>query len=424
MSFKNNLTILQPLKAKLLPNGEALLTRKLIEAVDELAKYWSGSITVMMEETKEANDQMDAKKFKLDELPFKLEVISFDEITPALLHQHQSSLVLAVPEHRQNHISKVCQLAGVPCIYVSEYSLKTRKQIVNVSSSNPLIRLRRIIWTYSQERKQRKAIAMADGLQCNGTPTYEDYKHLNRNPLFFFDTRISEDMLATEADIEKRTANRSQKMPLRLVFSGRLIKMKGADHLIEVAKELKQLNVKFEMFISGVGELEEMMHQQIATYQLNDCVKMLGVPDFKTEFFPFVKNNMDLFVCCHRQGDPSCTYIETMSCGVPIVGYANEAFQGIAEMSKTGWVVPMNQPKKMAKKIAELSQNREAIKSMSFKSLKFAQQHTFEKTFQARVEHMQEVIDNSMQANQAADRQLGDEENPVFAHCQLPEASF
>jgi colanic acid/amylovoran biosynthesis glycosyltransferase len=420
MSFQGNLIILQPLAAKLLPNNKVLLTRKLIDAVQELAKYWSGPITVMMEETQQANDQLDSKKYNIDDLPFKLEVISFDKITPELLHQHQSSLVLAVPEYKQNHISQVCQLAGVPCIYVSEYSLKTRKQIVNVSTRNPLIRLRRILWTYSQERKQRKAIAMADGLQCNGTPTYEDYKQINRNPLFFIDTRITKEMLATEADIQMRTAKRSQNTPLRLVFSGRLIKMKGADHLLEVAKELKQLKVKFEMFISGAGELEEMMHKQIATYQLNDCVKMLGVPDFNTEFFPFVKNNIDLFVCCHRQGDPSCTYIETMSCGVPIVGYANEAFQGIAEMSEAGWVVPMNQPKQMAKKIAELSHNREAIKSMSFKSLKFAQQHTFETTFQARVEHMQQVIADSMRANQVAESQLRNETNPVFAYCQLP----
>jgi colanic acid/amylovoran biosynthesis glycosyltransferase len=198
----------------------------------------------MMEETKEANDQMDLKKLKLDELPFKLEVISLDQITLALLHQHQSSLVLAAQENRQNHISKVGKLAGVPCIYVSEYSLKTRTQIVNVSTSNPPIRLPRIIWTYSQEKKQRKALAMADRLQCNGTPTYEEYNHLNRNPLFFFDTRISEDMLATEADIEMRTQNRFQDRPLRLVFSGRLIKMKGAEQLLEVARELKQLKVK------------------------------------------------------------------------------------------------------------------------------------------------------------------------------------
>ena len=402
MLTNNNLTILPPVKANLLPNNEVLLPRKLIEVVVKLAKYWPGSITVVMEQTKEG-DQLDSKVFKLDELPFKLELIPFDQITPALLHQHQSSLVLATLENRQNHISKVCKLAGVPCIYVSEYSLKTRKQIVNVSTSNLLSRLQRRIWADSQEKKQRKALAMADGLQCNGTPTYEEYKHLNHNPLFFFDTRIREDMLATEADIEMRTENRSQDMPLRLVFSGHLIKMKGADHLIEVAKALQQLKVKFEMFISGIGELEEMMYQQIATNKLSDCVKMLGVPDFKTEFFPFVKQNIDLFVCCHLQGDPSCTYIETMSCGVPIVGYANEAFQVIAEMSGAGWVVPMNQPKQMAKKIAELSHNREAIKSMSFKSLEFAQQHTFEKTFQARAEHMQQVILYSMRDNQATE---------------------
>ena len=303
MLTNSNLTILPPVKANLLPNNEVLLPRKLIEVVVKLAKYWPGSITVVMEQTKEG-DQLDSKVFKLDELPFKLELISFGQITPALLHQYQSSLVLATLENRQNHISKVCKLAGVPCIYVSEYSLKTRKQIVNVSTSNLLSRLQRRIWADSQEKKQRKALAMADGLHCNGTPTYEEYKRLNHNPLFFFDTRIREDMLATEADIEMRTENRSQDMPLRLVFSGRLIKMNfyGADHLLEVAKELKQLKVKFEMFISGIGELEEMMHQQIAANQLSDCVKMLGVPDFKTEFFPFVKQNIDLFVCCHRQG--------------------------------------------------------------------------------------------------------------------------
>jgi colanic acid/amylovoran biosynthesis glycosyltransferase len=415
MRTNKNLTILQPLQAKLLPNGQVLLTRKLIEAVVELSNYWDGSITVMMEETQVDNGNIDQKIFNLHELPFNLEVISFDQITPALLQQHKSSLVLAVLGYRQNQIAKVCRLAGLPCIYVSEYTLKTRQQIATVTTSNLIIRLRKILWEHNQEIKQRKAIAMADGLQCNGTPTYEAYKGLNRNPLFFFDTRISEDMLATEAEIEKRTENSSPDKPLRLLFSGRLIKMKGADHLLSVAQELKQMKVNFEMFISGAGDLEKTMHEIIAANQLQNCVKMLGVPDFKTEFFPFVKQNIDLFVCCHRQGDPSCTYIETMSCGVPIVGYANEAFEGISAMSETGWVVPMNQPKLMAKKIAELSQNREAIKSMSFKSLKFAQQHTFENTFKARVEHMQQVIAYSRRANQATESQLSDDTNQIFA---------
>ncbi|MGL5062430.1 MAG: glycosyltransferase [Microcoleus sp.] len=390
----NNLTILQPLQARLLPNGKVLLTRKLIEAIVELNQYWDGSITVMMEETQIGNDNIDCKIFNLDELPFKLEVISFDLITPALLRQHNTALVLAVPGYRQNHISKVCHLAGVPCIYVSEYTLKTRKQIASVNASNPLVRLRRIAWEQNQEIKQRAAIAGADGLQCNGTPTYKEYLKLNPNSMLFFDTRITEDMLATARDIELRTTNHSADTPLRLLFSGRLIKMKGADHLMNVALELKKRGANFEMFISGAGDLEKMMNDTIANNQLQDCVKMLGVPDFKTEFFPFVKQNIDLFVCCHRQGDPSCTYVETMSCGVPIVGYANEAFEGISEMSDTGWVVPMDRPKLMAQKIIQLSYNRETIKAMSFKSLEFAKKHTFEKTFKARTEHMQQVANN------------------------------
>ncbi|NJK75325.1 MAG: glycosyltransferase [Microcoleus sp. SU_5_6] len=402
MLANNTLTILQPLQAKLLPNGKVLLTRKLIEAVVELSHYWDGSITVMMEETQIGNDNIDCKIFNLDELPFKLEVISFDLITPALLHQHNTALVLAVPGYRQNHITKLCHLAGVPCIYVSEYTLKTRKQIASVNASNPLVRLRKIAWEQNQEMKQRAAIAGADGLQCNGTPTYKEYLKLNPNSMLFFDTRISEDMLATARDIEMRTANRSEDMPLRLLFSGRLIKMKGADHLMNVALELRKRGANFEMFISGAGDLEKMMHDTIANNQLQDCVKMLGVPDFKTEFFPFVKQNIDLFVCCHRQGDPSCTYVETMSCGVPIVGYSNEAFEGISEMSQTGWVVPMDRPQRMAQKIIQLSYNREIIKDLSFKSLQFAQKHTFEKTFKARTEHMQQVAERSLWTRQAA----------------------
>ncbi|HEY9301710.1 MAG TPA: glycosyltransferase, partial [Phormidium sp.] len=330
--------------------------------------------------------------FNLNELPFKLELVSFDKITADKL-RNQTSMVLATIEYRQNHISKVCREAGIPCIYVSEYTLKTRQQIAAVENpNNPLRRIWRSRWEKAQETKQQNAIKIADGLQCNGTPTYEVYRNLNPNTILFFDTRITEDMLATFEDIEDRTRDRDKNTPLRLVFSGRLNRMKGADQLLDVAQELKQLGVQFEMFISGAGELEKSMHQRIATDGLGDCVKMMGVPDFKTEFFPFVKANIDLFVCCHPQGDPSCTYIETMSCGVPIVGYANEAFVGIVDQSKSGWLVEMNRPDLLAKKVAELSRNRDEIKAMSFNSLKFAREHTFDKTFKARISHMESIV--------------------------------
>jgi glycosyltransferase involved in cell wall biosynthesis len=298
---------------------------------------------------------------------------------------------------QQNHISKVCREAGIPCIYISEYTLKTRKQIVAAENpNNPLRIFRQNLWEESQERKQQQAIKLANGLQCNGTPTYEVYRSLNPNTMLFFDTRITEDMLATVEDIEKRTRSLYENTPLRLVFSGRLNRMKGAHYLLDVAQELERLGIEFELFISGAGQLEESMHQRIAASGLGNRVKMMGVPDFNTVFFPFVKANIDLFVCCHPQGDPSCTYIETMSCGVPIVGFANEAFVGIVEQSKSGWLVEMNRPDLLAKKVAELSRNRYEIEAMSFKALEFARKHTFDQTFKARAKHMEQIALSSL----------------------------
>ncbi|MFB8788410.1 MAG: glycosyltransferase [Potamolinea sp.] len=386
-----NLTILQSLQAKNLPGGKVLLTRKLEEAVQKFESLWPGTITVMMEETTEETDSIDKKIFSRNELPFNLKIVSFDQLTPADFRD-QTSLVLATIGYRQNHISQICQSAGVPCIYVSEYTLQTRKQIIAVNTKNPLLRLRRNLWEHSQEQKQIQAIQLAQGLQSNGTPTYEAYRAINRAPMLFYDTRISEDMLPTNEELEKRTGRLNENKPLQLVFSGRLNPMKGADHLLDVAQELKRLQVPFELHISGAGVLEKAMKERIAKEGLHDCVKMREMPDdFKTKFFPFVKENIDLFICCHRQGDPSCTYIETMSCGVPIVGYANEAFSGMVEDSKAGWVVPMNKPKLLAKKVAELNNNREEIKQMSLNSLNFAKMHTFDNTFSARIEHMKRI---------------------------------
>ena len=175
--------------------------------------------------------------------------------------------------------------------------------------------------------------------------------------------------------------------------------MKGVDHLLDIAQELNRIGVNFELFICGDGELKEMMQNQIAINKLGDRVKMIGILDFKKELVPFAKANIDLFVCCHRQGDPSCTYLETMSCGVPIIGYANEAFAGIVKYSKTGWLVEMDRPKLLAKKIAELSSNRYLIKAMSLNSLKFAQMHTFQETFERRISHIERIAINSSLKN-------------------------
>lgn len=383
------LALMPSFRIKRLPNDQIVITRKFIEAVLMFQELWDGKVKVLIEEEHGEVDQIDQKVISRNEVPFEMEFVSYD--SPTLIEHLRNSVVIGSVDHRQNHLSRQCREHEIPCIYTAEYTLKTRQQIVAVTTANPLKRLRRDWWAYQQEKRQRLALSLADGVQCNGFPIFEEYKSLTPNPLLFLDTRITEDMMATRVDVEQRSFRRSENQPLQLVFSGRLHQMKGADHLIDVALELKRLNVKYHLYISGAGVLEKPMQQRIQQESLGNEITMMGVPDFKSKFFPFVKTNIDLFICCHRQGDPSCTYIETMSAGVPIVGYDNEAFEKLNHNSNGGWVVPLDRPDLLARQVADLDRNREDITSKAIAAQQFAQEHTFLDAFRRRVKHAEEV---------------------------------
>jgi glycosyltransferase involved in cell wall biosynthesis len=298
--------------------------------------------------------------------------------------------VLASLVDKHVHLPKVCRSAGAALVYVSEYSLRTRCQIIRAETANPILRWRREKWTTRLETRCRRAVAAADGVQCNGTPTFVAYRPVNRNPLLYFDTRVRLGEMASAQTLALRRAELLNGGPLRLAFSGRLVPMKGVDHLPLVAAQLKRLGVAFTMDICGGGTLEPGLRAAIQGLGLATCVNLRGVLDFQTELVPLISRRADLFVCCHPQGDPSCTYLETMACGTPIAGYANEAMDGLLRLSGAGWATPMNDPKALAERIAALDRRRSELVQASASARSFASRHSFEHAMRRRVDHLLE----------------------------------
>jgi colanic acid/amylovoran biosynthesis glycosyltransferase len=379
------LVILPTLRIKKTSGGKFILTKKFIDGVMLYSHHWGGPICVLGQDSSSTDDNLDHIEVSNEDLSFETKISTMDRwsLTPLL---GQDDVLLLSLEEDQCSIPDIPEFKKLAKIYVSEYTLKTRIQIVFCRTKNPLKLIKGILRESVRELRYRRAVAHSDGVQCNGTPTFDSYTRINKNAILYFDSRVSEQMLATDRTILERS--RSKDEALRLVFSGRLNTMKGADHLVDVADHLVALGVNFEMTICGGGVLEESMKRRIESLGLDKSIKMAGVLDFNEELVPFVKQHADVFVCCHRQGDPSCTYLETMSCGVPIIGYDNEAFRGIVKASGCGWITPMDDPLLMARKIAELAQDRAKILEHSHAALRFAQQHTFEKTFSLRIDHI------------------------------------
>jgi colanic acid/amylovoran biosynthesis glycosyltransferase len=311
-------------------------------------------------------------------------------------------VVLGGPFATLRGLSAACRARGVPCVYNTEYSLTTRVQIVQSSVKNPLRKLRKFVWEVTEEYWHlRNELRLADGVQCNGTPTFEAYKQLTPSPLLYFDNRVTADEVVSDVDLARANQRRCAGGQLRLAFSGRLNAMKGAGDLVSLAAALRDRGVAFQLDIFGSGPLEEQLRQRTAQQGLAGMVKLEGVLDFHGELLPRLRETVDLFVCCHVQGDPSCTYLETMSAGVPIVGYSNEAFAGLCAQAPIGWATPLRDVDALADEIARLADARAELARHAEAAVAFAREHAFERTFRRRVAHLREVAERARHGRRA-----------------------
>jgi colanic acid/amylovoran biosynthesis glycosyltransferase len=395
--MNHSLLLAPSLTAGIARQGVIRLTAKFISGMRAYVDLWGEPVTALIEPDQHGNSgNLDDVWIRPDELPFQTVVTRFDSEL-ARKTMMDAGVVLGGPDPRMNHAATTCASAGVPFVMVTEYSLKTRLQIVDADRPVFWRRWRRRQWEIGQERATIASIRKAAGLQCNGTPTFEAYREMNPNTLLYFDNRVSKEMIATEPALASRNLVFSAQRPLRLAFSGRLSPMKGADHLVRVAASLRQQGVPFRFDIYGDGPLAQSMAEEIRSQGLEKEVVLGGVLDFATELVPRMRQDIDLFVCCHRQGDPSCTYLETWACGIPIVGYDNEAFAGLLRICRAGLAVRTDDWRGLAQAIARLSQAPGELIDLAREGVSFARRHTFESEFQARINHAKQLLDQRTQ---------------------------
>ena len=388
---KLTLVVVSPERVSVV-NGKAFfLSQKTIEGGIEYAKRWPGNVKMLFDAGSRPQDSASMRKVVRDDVPFEIVVAPLNSTQIRSTIRSADVRVIALSSHLL-HLASETDGARPRSVLVAENSLRTRWQMIKATTKNPAIRARRLIWEARQESRFRAAVRLSAGIQCNGSPTYARYCRVNHNALLFFDGRVPHGDMARESDLTRKFEERKGK-PLHLAFSGRLISIKGVEDLLVVAKILKRAGVEFVLSICGEGPLDGKLRQMATEWQLEHNVVFRGYLDFSTELVPFLKREIDVFLCCHLQGDPSCTYLETMACGVPIVGYANEAFAGVWRESKGGWLCSLGRPKAMSSIVIELTRKREEIVRRGRDALSFAYEHSVQKTFDRRVSHYLSVVE-------------------------------
>jgi len=315
---------------------------------------------------------MDAIEVPTAKLPYRISTAAEE------LRELIGNAALVYGSENTMHGGTIARELGVPYIMVLEYDLQTHmtnnaSQVGNILRKG--VRRARTALNYFRGIAE---IRRAHSLHCNGYPIYEATRNYNENRLLYLDSRMSAEMLIGKREMEVRSADRYDR-PLRLLYSGRYEPLKGAVDAVKVGMECLKRGLNIEMHCYGQGRQKSQM-QDVATDSRIHIHDAIPYPDLVT-----LSRTFDVFVCCHIQNDPSCTYLESLGAGLPIVGYDNRMWRGLLKASRAGYASPMGNPAKVADDIARLIAARQ-LDEMSARALEFAKKHTFEIEFQKRVD--------------------------------------
>ena len=361
-----------------------LLDKKFVEGMRLYAKNWGGQVGCLLPES--PADQPFGEVFDPSQLPFKVDLHPKGYHLTAKELQGYDIVLCSGDNDQYLHLAEACQKHGKSLFFTIEYIPETRRQIVMLDRNKSILKkLKSILHIHRHERRRRKAFSIANGLQANGYPAAQHYHTLNPNTLLYLDNRIDANLLATEAEMTARRNHLTSGGRLRLIHSGRLEPLKGSQDLIPIACHLRDQKLDFILDIFGTGSLESDIREGISHYRLQDHVRILGVADFATELVPYARQNGDIFLSCHRQSDPSCSYLENMGCGLAVIGYNNKMWNSLMQESGAGWATPLGNWKALAEKLLEISVNRTDLATASEKAWSFTKRNLLDNTFNNRL---------------------------------------
>ncbi|EEY3526922.1 TPA: colanic acid biosynthesis glycosyltransferase WcaL [Escherichia coli] len=148
--------------------------------------------------------------------------------------------------------------------------------------------------------------------------------------------------------------------PLEIISVARLTEKKGLHVAIESCRQLKEQGVAFRYRILGIGPWERRLRTLIEQYQLEDVVEM---PGFKPSHeVKAMLDDADVFLLpsvTGADGDMEgipVALMEAMAVGIPVVSTLHSGIPELVEADKSGWLVPENDARALAQRLAAFSQ--------------------------------------------------------------------
>jgi glycosyltransferase involved in cell wall biosynthesis len=155
---------------------------------------------------------------------------------------------------------------------------------------------------------------------------------------------------------------------------GSLIPVKNHELLIEAAKILKSLNLKFTILILGSGYLESLLKEKVCDYKLENDVKFIG---FTENPYKFIRE-ANVFVMTSKSEALPTAMLEAMVLGKPVITTNVTGSREIVGMGIFGLLTDEN-PDSLSKAMRDFIENDDLYYHYKEKALLRATEFTDER---------------------------------------------
>lgn len=153
--------------------GHWLLPAKFVNGMKQYVERWNGTVVVGLQAGHEPSGDLDNRQWNPSELPFEVRIVDFRELAGNGGPLLRRSILLVTPNHLLYGLGQRCREQGGLLVANTELTLTTQLQIARSVHGWGLSLLKTRLWLLLNHRRALAEIRSAQGLQCNGTPTFE-----------------------------------------------------------------------------------------------------------------------------------------------------------------------------------------------------------------------------------------------------------
>lgn len=251
-------------------------------------------------------------------------------------------------------------------------------------------KLRERLWLAYHNRKYRNCLKNSSLSLLQGEDVFNAYRAIAPNAHSVLNVQITREEKISAARLKAKLMGVAEERPLRLVYAGRAIEMKGPLHWLETLRHLRDDGVSFEARWFGTGALLPDMERFIARHGLEHCCRIEGSVERLAVFEAM--RDADLFLFCHMGKESPRCLVEALASAAPLVGFGSDYSRSLVRDHGGGVFVEQGDSAGLARSVAALNSDRAALAGLIEGAAETGQKLNRDEAIQQRIALMKQYL--------------------------------